>query len=248
MFAGENVDGRVDRRKDRSMTPPLLTHDEIEMLLVVPAAAPRQEKVSLVSVDIAVLAVDDDSEAVQEIVECVSDLGMTCFGACDASRALEFVENEPSVGIVITDLRMPGLNGIEFAHRLGRIPGRDIQCIMVSGHGVMKDVQRAMHENISDFLTKPLNLDDLAAALERATNLTDMAMGRVVEDLIEALIDKNVIMLTDLPAPAQRKVMARRELRGRSSDLADLVDDGDGDPWRDERLGARTPGPAQRTT
>lgn len=178
MFAGENAEGQVDRRKDRTMTTPLLTHDEIKMLLVEPAAAPSRAEVSLVSVEPAVLAVDDDSEAVQEIIECVSGLGMTCFGACDPARALEFVENEPSVGIVITDLRMPGLNGLEFAHRLGRIPGRDIQCIMVSGHGVMKDVQRAMHENISDFLTKPLNLNDLAAALERAMNLSDMAMGR----------------------------------------------------------------------
>jgi hypothetical protein len=51
----------------------------------------------------------------------------------------------------------------------------------------------------------------------------------VVEDLIDVLIEKNVIMLTDLPGPAQQKLMARRHLRGRLSNLVDLVEDGSGD-------------------
>ena len=50
--------------------------------------------------------------------------------------------------------------------------------------------------------------DPLAVLLE-----SDMAMGRVVEDLIDVLIEKNVIMLTDLPGPAQQKLTARRHLR-----------------------------------
>lgn len=66
--------------------------------------------------------------------------------------------------------------------------------------------------------------DPLAVLLQ-----SDMAMGRVVEDLIDVLIEKNVIMLTDLPGPAQQKLMARRHLRGRLSNLVDLVEDGSGD-------------------
>lgn len=54
---------------------------------------------------------------------------------------------------------------------------------------------------------------------------TDLAMGRVVEDLIDVLIEKNVILLTDLPAAAQQKLMSRRNLRGRLSNLVDLVDE-----------------------
>ncbi len=52
---------------------------------------------------------------------------------------------------------------------------------------------------------------------------SDLAMGRVVEDLIDVLIAKNVILLTDLPQPAQEKIMNRRHLRGGLEDLADLV-------------------------
>ncbi|CAA7622912.1 hypothetical protein [Magnetospirillum sp. UT-4] len=57
---------------------------------------------------------------------------------------------------------------------------------------------------------------------------SDMAFIRVVEDLIEALMRKNVISLSDLPGPAQDKLMERRALRGWLAGVAGIVDDGEG--------------------
>jgi len=58
---------------------------------------------------------------------------------------------------------------------------------------------------------------------------SDLTMVRVVEDLIDILIERNIIMLTDLPGAAQTKLMARRSLRGRLSGLVGLVDEQQGD-------------------
>lgn len=56
---------------------------------------------------------------------------------------------------------------------------------------------------------------------------SDVAMARVTEDLVEVLIEKNIIMLTDLPEAARSKLMERRGLRDRMSSLIGLVEEDD---------------------
>ncbi len=55
----------------------------------------------------------------------------------------------------------------------------------------------------------------------------DAEFVRVIEDLIDLLITKNLIMHTDLPAPAQRKLMFRKGLRNRIQGALDLLDSDD---------------------
>jgi hypothetical protein len=55
---------------------------------------------------------------------------------------------------------------------------------------------------------------------------TDQAMARVLEDVVSLLVEQGVIRFTDLPAPAQDKLLARRELRGKRQGI-ELLDDGD---------------------
>jgi len=55
---------------------------------------------------------------------------------------------------------------------------------------------------------------------------SDQAMARVLEDVINLLVDQGTIRFTDLPEPAQAKLLSRRELRGQRQGM-DLLDDGD---------------------
>jgi len=57
-------------------------------------------------------------------------------------------------------------------------------------------------------------------------SLTDAGMGRVTEDLIDVLIDRGVIQFTDLPAPAQAKLLQRRQTRAQLSHRLDLLAEG----------------------
>jgi len=58
---------------------------------------------------------------------------------------------------------------------------------------------------------------------------SDLSLARVIEDLIEVLIDRKVIMFTDFPAGAQEKLRARRGLRKEFSLVEDLFGGGDDD-------------------
>jgi hypothetical protein len=56
---------------------------------------------------------------------------------------------------------------------------------------------------------------------------SDVEMARVTEDLVETLIEKNLLMLTDLPEAARNKLMERRSLRDRMGSLVGLVEEDD---------------------
>lgn len=64
-------------------------------------------------------------------------------------------------------------------------------------------------------------------AVVRALSDSDMAMIRVVEDVIDLLIEQNLLRFTDLPIAAQEKLMQRRSLRQNMNSLELMGDDGD---------------------
>ena len=61
---------------------------------------------------------------------------------------------------------------------------------------------------------------------EEAFIASDLEMARVLEDVIDLLIDQQIIRITDLPRPAQQKLNLRQQMR-RKSDAVDLLDDDD---------------------
>ncbi len=96
----------------------------------------------------------------------------------------------------------------------------------------------AVHEQATAEASEELSADDAElldhlAELERTGPLkeslvtTDAEMARVIEDLIATLIEKNVIMLTDLPRAAQEKILDRQRLREHMSEMIGLIGDDD---------------------
>ena len=66
-----------------------------------------------------------------------------------------------------------------------------------------------------------------SSGVHNALASSDLDMNRVLEDLITVLIDKQIIVLTDLPPQAQQKLAQRYELRSKLSDLGGIVADMD---------------------
>ncbi len=79
-------------------------------------------------------------------------------------------------------------------------------------------------EELIVFLRDSENAEDARAAL----SVSDMALIRVLEDLINTLIDKEVILFTDLPAAAREKLANREKIRGQLNSLDDLMGDDQG--------------------
>ncbi len=128
---------------------------------------------------ITAVVVDDDAEAAAEMADCISSAGVRCLAATSACEASAIIDREENARILVTDLKMPGTNGLELVRALNERPDRDLHCIMVSGHSAIHDLQAAMHENVREFLTKPLDCESLVAGV---TRLRDEILARRGQD------------------------------------------------------------------
>jgi CheY-like chemotaxis protein/DNA-binding MarR family transcriptional regulator len=116
-----------------------------------------------------VLVVDDDSDAVEELVECLVKTGLSCLSAGDGWHALQLLADGRTVKVVVSDLRMPELTGLEFAERLVRLGGADRpEVIFVSGHAGFDDAVEAIRLGARDLLTKPVDGPRLVKAVKSA--------------------------------------------------------------------------------
>ena len=118
----------------------------------------------------AVLVVDDEPEALQELLEFLDLNGYRCHGATGVDDALATFAADAGIGIVITDLNLAIGNGNELVGRLGLDFGdtRAFEAILVSGYAGKEDVIEALRRGAIDFLNKPLSGDELLDAVRRA--------------------------------------------------------------------------------
>lgn len=116
-----------------------------------------------------VLVVDDDADAVEELVEFLVKSGLSCLSAGDGWQALKLLADGRKAKVVVSDLRMPELTGLEFAERLTRLDGGDRpDVIFVSGHAGFDDAVEAIRLCARDLLTKPVDGPRLVKAVKSA--------------------------------------------------------------------------------
>lgn len=103
-----------------------------------------------------VLVVDDDQDLLDVLTEWLTLSGFQVQTASDGMQAIAMVKQQP-VDLVISDLVMPGLNGLQLLSMLKALDPL-IMVIILTGHGTMHDAIAALREGRAfDFLEKPLN-------------------------------------------------------------------------------------------
>jgi DNA-binding NtrC family response regulator len=113
-----------------------------------------------------VLLVDDETRLREMLTSAVGEMGFVVTPARSAEAALRLIETQ-SFDIVILDLNLPGMSGMEFFEHL-RQHMPEAQVIILTGFGTLDIARRAIRLDVSDFLTKPCALGELEVALERA--------------------------------------------------------------------------------
>jgi signal transduction histidine kinase len=117
------------------------------------------------------LIVDDERESAEEIAELLTfDSFMECEITDDPFKAMDIVETDQDVSIIITDLKMPGLNGLQLIKKLldRYNNNRDFAVIVVTGHAGTKEAIKALQLGVMGFITKPISPDHLLHAVGRA--------------------------------------------------------------------------------
>ena len=116
--------------------------------------------------DWKVLFIDDDQGIRKVMSVTLEDVGYNMLTAADGESGIELCR-EHSPQIVITDIRMPGMDGIEVLKSI-KETDPDKEVIVTTAYGEIEYAIQALQLGSSDFITKPINDDALHVALERA--------------------------------------------------------------------------------
>ncbi|TMB22710.1 MAG: sigma-54-dependent Fis family transcriptional regulator [Deltaproteobacteria bacterium] len=117
-----------------------------------------------------VLIVDDEARMAEVIAAALRRAGHQCETCAGGEAALAALE-EHGADVVVTDWKMPHMDGIELLRRLhARRPGLPV--ILVTAHGTVPSAVAAMREGAFDYVTKPFDNDELRATVGRALELT----------------------------------------------------------------------------
>ena len=118
---------------------------------------------------VKVLVVDDEPEIVELLCELLETSGYQCVPSLSSQQALECFTRDPAIGLVLCDLHMPGLDGIELVQQLKRVAGkgRPFEPIMMTGRADKQDVIKALREGFVDYYQKPVDIDELLEGLQR---------------------------------------------------------------------------------
>lgn len=113
-----------------------------------------------------IVLVEDDAAFREALTERLQLAGLEVMALSSAEAALKSL-NDRFEGVVVTDLRMPGLDGRALVERLGVIDP-DLPVVMMTGHGDIAEAVEAMKRGAYDFLAKPFAPDRLIETLQRA--------------------------------------------------------------------------------
>lgn len=115
------------------------------------------------SLPLEVLVVEDEPLVRMVAADAISDRGIMAWEAGDAAEALEVLDQHPQIGLVVTDVNMPGgMDGLELAEKVS-IERPDVEFIVTSGQVHVTDNQLPDH---GTFLPKPYRTDQLARLVE----------------------------------------------------------------------------------
>jgi CheY-like chemotaxis protein len=103
------------------------------------------------------MIVDDDPEVRAIVAEFLEDFGYHVLQADGGAQALDLLAGSPDLRMIITDIRMPEMSGIELAN-VATARHDDLKIILISGYFVSQPVERR-------FLRKPFRMKELAAAV-----------------------------------------------------------------------------------
>ncbi len=179
--------------------------------------------------DISILAVDDDVNMLAMLEKFLKRAGYTIETTSDSLKAMSLVD-EKNYDIVITDIQMPRATGMDLLKRIRELQ-KDTMVVMITAFGSVDSAVNAMKAGAYDYVSKPFNIDEILALLERATQ--QRRLQREVELLRQEVERKysfsNIIgkskAMQDIFALIQRLSHARSNvlITGRSGTGKELI-------------------------
>ncbi|MEO8903956.1 MAG: sigma-54 dependent transcriptional regulator [Polyangiaceae bacterium] len=115
----------------------------------------------------SILVVDDDPFSREMLEECLGLRGFSVASCAAISPALERIQHDEGLSVVLTDLRLAGETGLDLC-AAAHLARPALPVIVITAFGSIRTAMEAMRAGAYDFITKPLDLDVIAVSLDRA--------------------------------------------------------------------------------
>src|SRR5690606_37694478 len=167
------------------------------------------------------LIVDDERHVAEGLQMILSDDGYAAEMATDGEEAWQKVQSG-EFGLVLADLKMPGMDGLELFARM-REQGIDSEVIIITGAGTVASAVEAMRVGAYDYLTKPLDLARIKALVPKALEKYQVkTANRQLQERIEKLTRfgemlgeseemRNIYRMIEAVAPSNASVLITGE-------------------------------------
>lgn len=139
--------------------------------------------------DVHILIVDDDHAIRESMHEFVQIAGYAAHATASAEDALELLKSN-SIDVVITDIMLPGMDGLELTDRIRR--NYEIDVIVMTGYSGDYSYEEAISKGASDFVFKPVRFEELLLRLRRV-----LKERRLTQDRIHMLEKLKRLSITD---------------------------------------------------
>jgi adenylate cyclase len=147
-----------------------------------------------------ILVADDEADLEvlikQKFRQKIRDQKYEFLFAINGADALDKIQQHPDVEIVLSDINMPEMDGLTLLTKLGEASPL-IKTVMVSAYGDMDNIRVAMNRGAFDFVTKPVNFEDLELTMEktiRHVKLLKETLKAIKENnILKMYVDENVL-------------------------------------------------------
>ncbi|WP_246421441.1 sigma-54-dependent transcriptional regulator [Texcoconibacillus texcoconensis] len=131
-----------------------------------------------------VIVVDDEEDLRELLVNRLNRRGYDAVGVPSAEQALERLE-KGTYDIGIFDIKMNGMDGLTLLEKVKNSGAKDIEVVMLTGHGTIETAIEAMKKGAYDYLTKPYKLSEMEVVLQKAVEKKQLKEDR---DSMKALL------------------------------------------------------------
>jgi DNA-binding NtrC family response regulator len=115
-----------------------------------------------------VLLVDDELSFLDIVTKRLSKRNIRVYTASSGEEALQRLENDSSIEVVILDMKMPGMDGLETLSEIKK-KHEHVEVIILTGHASVESAIEGMRLGALDYLMKPCDIDKLILKVEEAT-------------------------------------------------------------------------------
>ncbi len=153
--------------------------------------------------EIGIMIVDDESSVRESLAQWFRIDGYRVDMAPDGASALQKLQENPW-DIILLDIKMPGMNGIELQNRIKQID-KNIVTIVITAYATVDTAIQALKEGAFDYITKPIDPDDLSRLIKNAVEQRKLVTENIQlrQHIEELLLPDEVVG----ESPAIKKVM-----------------------------------------